>query len=134
MANKIATVTLMHGCRGLKQAFSYQIEISAAVEIIMLASFNPHSPAAKWCVFLSSQMQLTHVTKYKLSRIIGDEGESHKAMGNPTLGCIGTPDIESTIITQIVCAKTSVSISARLYFLVTWSTVESVRVCGVNSA
>ena len=70
----------------------------------MLASFNPHSPAAKWWGFLSSQMQLTHVTKYKLSQIIGDEGESHKAMGNPTLGCIGilcsTPDIESTIITQ----------------------------------
>ena len=101
----------------------------------MLASFNPHSPAAKMVGFCS-QMQLTHVTKYKLSRIIGDEGESHKAMGNPTLGCIGTPDIESTIITQIVCAKTSVSISARLYFLytlVTWSTVESVKGCGVNS-
>ena len=98
MANKIATVTLMHGCRGLKQAFSYQIEISAAVEIIMLASFNPHSPAAKWW-FLSSQMQHTHVTKYNLSQIIGDEGESHKAMDNPTLGCIGilcsTPDIDT---------------------------------------
>ena len=51
MANKIATVTLMHGCRGLKQSFSYQIEISAAVEIIMLASFNPHSPAAKMVGF-----------------------------------------------------------------------------------
>ena len=79
------------------------MEISAAVEIIMLASFNPHSPAAKMVDFCS-QMQLTHVTKYKLSRIIGDEGESHKAMGNPTLGCIGilysTPDIQSTIITQ----------------------------------
>ena len=24
MANKIATVTLMHGCGGLKQAFSYE--------------------------------------------------------------------------------------------------------------
>ena len=73
----------------------------------MLASFNPHSPAAKMVGFCS-QMQLTHVKKYKLSRIIGDEGESHKAMGNPALGCIGTPDIESTIITQIVCAKTKV--------------------------
>ena len=62
-------------------------------------------------------MQLTHVTKYKLSQIIGDEGESHKAMGNPTLGCIGilcsTTDIQSTIITQTdldcVCQNLSVS-------------------------
>ena len=49
--------------------------------------------------FLSSQMQLTHVTKYNLSQIIGDEGESHKAMGNPTHGCIGilcsTTDIDT---------------------------------------
>ena len=85
----------------------------------MLASFNPHSPAAKMVGFCS-QMQLTHVTKYKLSRIIGDEGESHKAMGNPTLGCIGIlcSTTDSTIITQTdldcVCQNLSVSISARL--------------------
>ena len=45
------------------------------------------------------KLSLTHVTKYKLSQIIGDEGESHKAMGNPTLGCIGilcsTTDIDT---------------------------------------
>ena len=55
MANKIATVTLMHGCRGLKQALvmdGNKIEFSAAVEIIMVASFNPHSPAAKMVGFL----------------------------------------------------------------------------------
>ena len=34
----------------------------------MLASFNPHSPAAKMVGFCS-QKQLTHVTKYKLSRM-----------------------------------------------------------------